>query len=205
MAVWFAACLHSRRPSWSFHCRCRHVLRGTHDSTTGRVCLRGSAWRGCCGAHGVLARGDRVDTRARPPIRCGRIVSSLRLLPRSSVRAPAITGSMSGRVVVLGATGLVGRTVLRLLEERDFPAREVRLLAGPNGGERTIPFRGRAIPVFPASHEGFADSDLAFFTCKNAISQQWAPVARAAGARVVDNSSAFRYDVDVPLVVPEVS
>jgi aspartate-semialdehyde dehydrogenase len=108
---------------------------------------------------------------------------------------------MSGRVVILGATGLVGRTVLRLLEERNFPARELRLLAGPNGEGRTIPFRGRPIPVAPVSRDGFADSDLALFTCKNAISQEWAPVACAMGVRVVDNSSAFRYDVDVPLVV----
>jgi aspartate-semialdehyde dehydrogenase len=112
---------------------------------------------------------------------------------------------MSGRVVVLGATGLVGRTVLRLLEEREFPAREVRLLAGPSTDARTISFRGRAVPVTPVTREGFADAELALFTCKNPISLQWAPVARAAGVRVVDASSAFRYDPDVPLVVPEVN
>jgi len=112
---------------------------------------------------------------------------------------------MSGRVVVLGATGLVGRTVLRLLEERDFPVRELRLLAGPSTESRTIPFRDLPVPVVPASSEGFAGAELALFACKNPISQQWAPVARKAGVRVVDNSSAFRYDADVPLVVPEVN
>ena len=80
---------------------------------------------------------------------------------------------MSGRVVVLGATGLVGRTVLRLLEEREFPAREVRLLAGPSTDARTISFRGRAVPVTPVTRESFADAELA--KCNAAAPQESEP------------------------------
>jgi aspartate-semialdehyde dehydrogenase len=112
---------------------------------------------------------------------------------------------MSLSVIVLGATGLVGRSMLRILEERDFPVGELRLLASERAGLRTLQFRGRSHPVAPVTPAGFAGADLALFACANAVSQRWAPVARAAGVTVVDNSSAFRYDDRVPLVVPEVN
>jgi aspartate-semialdehyde dehydrogenase len=109
------------------------------------------------------------------------------------------------RVAVLGATGLVGRTILRILEERRFPYDTLRLLASDRGPGRTLDAGGRAWPVEPVDLHAFDGVDLALFACKNAISERWAPVAQAAGARVVDNSSAFRYHADVPLVVPEVN
>jgi len=112
---------------------------------------------------------------------------------------------MTWSVALLGATGLVGRTALRILEERGFPVRELRPLASDRGGARTVRFRGADVPVLPVGPEAFEGVDLALFACANAISEQWAPVARAAGARVVDNSSAFRYHPEVPLVVPEVN
>jgi aspartate-semialdehyde dehydrogenase len=112
---------------------------------------------------------------------------------------------MSHRVIVLGATGLVGRTMLRVLEERDLAIGELRPLASGREPGRAIEFRGRMIPVRAVSPEAFAGADLALFACKNPIAQEWAPVARAAGVAVVDNSSAFRYDDSVPLVVPEVN
>src|SRR5204862_1607179 len=99
---------------------------------------------------------------------------------------------MSQCVAILGATGLVGRTALTLLEERRFPASSLRLLASEGGG-RTLDFRGRAVPVEAVGPRSFEGVDLAFFTCANEISAAWAPRANAAGARVVDNSSAFRY------------
>jgi aspartate-semialdehyde dehydrogenase len=111
---------------------------------------------------------------------------------------------VSHSVAILGATGLVGRTALAVLEERRFPIRELKLLA-TDRGSRTLPFQGRPHPVEAVSAEVFRGVDLALFTCSNPLSQQWADVARGAGARVVDNSSAFRYHDDVPLVVPEVN
>jgi len=112
--------------------------------------------------------------------------------------------AMSPCVAILGATGLVGRTALRLLEERRFPIGKLRLLAS-DAGERTIRFDGGDVPVEAVGPGAFAGVDLALFTCTHDVSLAWAPVARRAGARVVDNSSAFRYRDDVPLVVPEVN
>ncbi|MGH7729662.1 MAG: aspartate-semialdehyde dehydrogenase [Candidatus Eiseniibacteriota bacterium] len=112
---------------------------------------------------------------------------------------------MSSSVIVLGATGLVGRTMLRILAERDLPVRELRPLGSDRNIPRSIEFRGRSLPVAPVSADAFAGADLALFACANAVSQAWAPVARAAGVTVVDNSSAFRYEDAVPLVVPEVN
>jgi aspartate-semialdehyde dehydrogenase len=112
---------------------------------------------------------------------------------------------MSRTVAILGATGLVGRTMLRLLEERGFPTDEPRLLASDRPGERRLPFRGRDLLVRPVSEREFDGVDIALFSPGNPVSQRWAPIAQAAGAVVVDNSSAFRYTDGVPLVVPEVN
>jgi aspartate-semialdehyde dehydrogenase len=112
---------------------------------------------------------------------------------------------VSRTLAILGATGLVGRTTLALLEERAFPCDELRLLASDRSEARTMRFRGRDLPVQPVSEAAFAGVSLAFFATAAELSKQWAPVARAAGARVVDNSSAFRMEPGVPLVVPEVN
>ena len=112
---------------------------------------------------------------------------------------------MSRTVAILGATGLVGRTTLAILEERAFALDELRLLASDRSTSRSMKFRGRDIPVQPVSDAAFAGVSLALFATSAELSRQWAPVARAAGARVVDNSSAFRMDPAVPLVVPEVN
>jgi aspartate-semialdehyde dehydrogenase len=109
------------------------------------------------------------------------------------------------RVAILGATGLVGRTMLRVLEERGFPVDRPRLLASDRAEGRTIPFRGAELPVEAVGPASFDGIDVALFASANPISLEWAPRARAAGASVVDNSSAFRYDDAVPLVVPEVN
>jgi len=112
---------------------------------------------------------------------------------------------MSLRIGLLGATGLVGRTMLAVLEQRDLSTESPRLLASGRHPGVTLPYRGRPLPVEAVGPEAFRDLDLALFATANPVSTQWAPVARAAGARVVDNSSAFRYQADVPLVVPEVN
>jgi aspartate-semialdehyde dehydrogenase len=95
--------------------------------------------------------------------------------------------------------------MLGLLEERAFPLGALRLLASPGQGGRTLRFRGADVPVEPVSEAGFDGVNVALFAVKNPLAQRWAPVARAAGAVVIDNSSAYRYDDDVPLVVPEVN
>ena len=114
---------------------------------------------------------------------------------------------MSHSVAVLGATGLVGRTALTVLDERRFPVHMLKLLASDRSdlGDRALTFRGARVPVEPVSAEAFSGIDVALFACANPISQVWAEAAQSAGARVVDNSSAFRYFEEVPLVVPEVN
>jgi aspartate-semialdehyde dehydrogenase len=112
---------------------------------------------------------------------------------------------MSRRVAILGATGLVGQTMLELLQEREFPVSEPVLLASDRPSRPTLGFRGRTLPVGPVRPESFDGVEIALFATENAVSERWAPIAQAAGARVVDNSSAFRYADPVPLVVPEVN
>jgi aspartate-semialdehyde dehydrogenase len=112
---------------------------------------------------------------------------------------------MNLRLGILGATGLVGRTMLAVLEERGFPADEPRLLASGRSEERTMRYRGREVPVVPVSRATLAELDVVLSAVSNALALEWVPVARAAGAVVVDNSSAFRYEADVPLVIPEVN
>jgi aspartate-semialdehyde dehydrogenase len=112
---------------------------------------------------------------------------------------------MSRCVAVVGATGLVGRTMLAVLEERQLPVDELRLFASARSAGRTLPFRGAPVPVRSLDERSFEGVDLVLFAAGNPVSQQWAPVAVRSGARVVDNSSAFRYHDEVPLVVPEIN
>jgi aspartate-semialdehyde dehydrogenase len=112
---------------------------------------------------------------------------------------------MTVRVAILGATGLVGRTLLELLEERRFPVEEPVLLASDAAPGRTLPFRGASLPVRAVCAEAFEGIDVALFASANDVSERWAPVAAAAGAVTVDNSSAFRYAPEIPLVVPEIN
>jgi aspartate-semialdehyde dehydrogenase len=112
---------------------------------------------------------------------------------------------MSLRLGILGATGLVGGTMLALLEERGFPVDELRLLASGRSDARTLRFRGRETAVLPVAVEAFAGLEVVLSAVSNPLAEEWVPVARAAGAVVVDNSSAFRYDPAVPLVIPEVN
>ena len=111
---------------------------------------------------------------------------------------------MSRRVAVLGATGLVGRTLVRLLETRAFPTETPRVLASEGGG-RLMLWRGGPLVVEAVTERSFDGIDLVWFAVSNPLAERWAPVARAAGATVIDNSSAHRYLPDVPLVVPEIN
>jgi aspartate-semialdehyde dehydrogenase len=109
------------------------------------------------------------------------------------------------RVAILGATGAVGTELLELLENRNFPIAELKLLASERSSGRTLRFKGEDIPVEPVSDRSFDNVDLVLASAGGSTSKTWAPVAVAAGAVVIDNSSAFRLDPQVPLVVPEVN
>ncbi len=109
------------------------------------------------------------------------------------------------RVGVVGATGQVGAVVLRLLADRDFPLAELRLFASARSAGSTLTFAGREITVEDASTADPSGLDIAIFSAGGATSRELAPAYAAAGATVVDNSSAWRMDPDVPLVVSEVN
>jgi len=109
------------------------------------------------------------------------------------------------RVAVLGATGLVGRTMIKVLEERNFPVSELVPLASPRSRGEVITFKGREFVTEVPSAEIFKGVDIALFSAGASASREWAPVAAEAGAIVIDNSSAYRMDENVPLVVPEVN
>ncbi len=109
------------------------------------------------------------------------------------------------KVAVLGVTGLVGGEMLRVLEQRAFPVDELVPLASPRSAGRSVSFRGEEHEVLAVHHEVFKDVDAAIFSAGSGPSRKWAPVAAEAGAVVIDNSSAWRMDPEVPLVVPEVN
>ena len=111
----------------------------------------------------------------------------------------------SYRVAILGATGAVGTELLELLERRNFPLADLKLLASPRSAGRTLRFQGENLPVEPVGSGSFDNVDLVLFSAGGKTSIVWAPIAVAAGAVVIDNSSAFRLDPQVPLVVPEVN
>ncbi|ACF44721.1 aspartate-semialdehyde dehydrogenase [Pelodictyon phaeoclathratiforme] len=109
------------------------------------------------------------------------------------------------RVAVLGATGLVGRTMIKVLEERNFPVTELVPLASSRSVGQVVTFRGKEFIIREPSAEAFEGVDIALFSAGATASKEWAVVAAAEGAVVIDNSSAFRMEPDVPLVVPEVN
>ena len=111
-------------------------------------------------------------------------------------------------IAVVGATGQVGRVMRSILEERNFPADKVRFFASPRSAGTTLEFRGEEITVEDLTQvtpESVADVDIALFSAGGSTSKQWAPVFAEAGATVIDNSSAWRKDDEVPLVVSEVN
>jgi aspartate-semialdehyde dehydrogenase len=109
------------------------------------------------------------------------------------------------RIGVVGATGMVGEVMRSVLEQRQFPADEVRFFASARSAGRALPWKGGEVVVEDADTADFAGLDIALFSAGATASRRLAPVAAAAGAVVVDNSSGWRMDPDVPLVVPEVN
>ena len=108
-------------------------------------------------------------------------------------------------VAIVGATGAVGVELIRCLEQRAFPLAELRLFASARSAGKTLEFRGRALTVRELREDSFAGVDIALFSAGGATSRRFAPLAVRAGATVIDNSSAFRMDAGVPLVVPEIN
>ena len=119
-----------------------------------------------------------------------------------------VTGSISSspkHVAIVGATGAVGIEMMRVLERRNYPTASLRLLASPRSAGKSLEFRGEKIMVEPLGEKSFEGVDIALFSAGGGISRDFAPVAVTSGAIVIDNSSAFRMDPKVPLVVPEIN
>jgi aspartate-semialdehyde dehydrogenase len=108
-------------------------------------------------------------------------------------------------VAVVGATGAVGNEMIKTLEQRNFPVKQLKLLASERSLGIELTFRGQAYPVEVLKEDSFAGVQIGLFSAGGSISEKFAPIAAKAGCVVVDNTSAFRMDSDVPLVVPEVN
>jgi len=111
----------------------------------------------------------------------------------------------SYNIAILGATGAVGQEMLKILEEKNFPIGELRLLASPRSVGKKVMFKGQEYEVKLACHEAFEGLDIVLGAASNAVAKEFAPSIVKAGAVLVDNSSAFRMDDNVPLVVPEIN
>src|SRR6476469_8223557 len=112
---------------------------------------------------------------------------------------------MSVNVAIVGATGAVGQEFLTVLAERNFPIKSLKLLASARSAGKTVTFRGQTYTIEELTHDSFKGVQIAFFSAGGSISKEFGPIAVAAGAVVVDNSSAFRMKDGIPLVVPEVN
>ncbi|HWD19837.1 MAG TPA: aspartate-semialdehyde dehydrogenase [Verrucomicrobiae bacterium] len=108
-------------------------------------------------------------------------------------------------VAIVGATGAVGVEMIKTLEKRNFPVGQLTLLASARSVGKTLPYRGKDLPITELTKDSFAGIDIALFSAGGSISKELAPVAAKAGCVVIDNSSAFRMDETVPLVIPEIN
>ena len=109
------------------------------------------------------------------------------------------------KVAILGATGLVGETIMEILEQRKFPIEELVLLASKRSAGKRLSFANKNLKVLDVAEYDFEGIDIAFFSAGGSVSEKYAPIAAGVGAVVIDNTSAFRYDKDIPLIVPEVN
>ena len=112
---------------------------------------------------------------------------------------------MGFKIAVAGATGNVGREMLNILEERGFPADEVVPLASRRSVGQEVSYGDRTLKVKALDSYDFSDTDICLMSAGGSISKEWSPKIAAQGCVVIDNSSAWRYDADVPLIVPEVN
>src|SRR5690606_24893227 len=112
---------------------------------------------------------------------------------------------MGYKVAVAGATGNVGREILNVLDERGFPADDVVALASRRSQGTEVSFGDRTLKVQTLDNYDFSDTDICLMSAGGSVSKEWSPKIGAQGCVVIDNSSAWRYDSDVPLIVPEVN
>ena len=112
---------------------------------------------------------------------------------------------MGKNIAVVGATGAVGVEILKVLENRNFDIAELKLLASPRSAGKKMMFRGKEYTVEALSEDSFHNVDIALFSAGGSITKQYAPAAVASGCVVVDNSSAYRMDKEVPLIIPEIN
>ena len=113
--------------------------------------------------------------------------------------------SQKYNVAILGATGAVGETILEVLQERKFPVGDIFLLASERSEGKTYRFNGKTVQVENAENFDWSQAHIGLFSAGGELSAKWAPIAADEGVIVIDNTSNFRYDYDVPLVVPEVN
>jgi aspartate-semialdehyde dehydrogenase len=126
-------------------------------------------------------------------------------MTRRIARMSELTSRRAPVVAIVGATGAVGVELLRCLEQRRFPLSELRLFASSRSAGKRLEFRGQPLTVRELGADSFAGVDIALFSAGGATSKRFAPLAVRAGATVIDNSSVFRMDAEVPLVVPEIN
>ena len=108
-------------------------------------------------------------------------------------------------VAIVGITGAVGQEMIQCLEKRDFPIKKLTLLASAKSAGKIFSFKGKEIPVQELTLDSFDGVDIALFSAGGSISKEFAPVAAKSGTVVIDNSSAFRMDPEVPLIIPEIN
>ncbi|QYJ84769.1 aspartate-semialdehyde dehydrogenase [Shewanella mesophila] len=113
--------------------------------------------------------------------------------------------SQEYNVVVLGASGAVGQTMIEILEERNFPVANLYPLASSRSAGDTVTFHGKQVEILDVDTFDWSQAQIGFFSAGGDVSAKWAPIAAEHGCVVIDNTSHFRYDIDVPLVVPEVN
>ncbi|WP_394147803.1 aspartate-semialdehyde dehydrogenase [Shewanella atlantica] len=113
--------------------------------------------------------------------------------------------SQEFNVVVLGASGAVGQTMIEILEERNFPVANLYPLASSRSAGDTVTFHGKQVEILDVDTFDWSQAQLGFFSAGGDISAKWAPIAAENGCVVIDNTSHFRYEIDIPLVIPEVN
>ena len=113
--------------------------------------------------------------------------------------------SQEFNVVVLGASGAVGQTMIEILEERNFPVAKLFPLASSRSAGGTVSFKGKQVEILDVDDFDWSQAQIGFFSAGGDVSEKWAPIAAESGCVVIDNTSHFRYDNDVPLVIPEVN
>ncbi|WP_394201015.1 aspartate-semialdehyde dehydrogenase [Shewanella waksmanii] len=113
--------------------------------------------------------------------------------------------SQEYNVVVLGASGAVGQTMIEILEERNFPVANLYPLASSRSAGDTVTFHGKQVEILDVDKFDWSQAQIGFFSAGGDVSAKWAPIAAENGCVVIDNTSHFRYDIDIPLVVPEVN